>query len=48
MKCFRRLFPNPNEHVIVDNEFADFSLKSELFGDPDAILNSYNRKLRKW
>ncbi|XP_052201701.1 uncharacterized protein LOC127807702 [Diospyros lotus] len=46
MKCFRRLFPNPDERAIVDDEFADFSLKSGPFGDPDAILNSY--KPRKW
>ncbi|XP_052195081.1 uncharacterized protein LOC127803091 isoform X3 [Diospyros lotus] len=48
MKCFRRLFPNPDERAIVDDEFADFSLKSGSFGDPYAILNSYDKEPRKW
>ena len=48
MKCFRRLFPNPDERAIVDDEFADFSLKSGPFGDPDAILHSYDREPKKW
>ena len=31
--CFKRLFPNEDDRIRVNNEYAVFSLKSGLFGD---------------
>ena len=47
IKCFRRLFSNEYERTTTNNEFTNFSLKSGPFGDPDAILNSYDKEPRK-
>ncbi|KAF2317633.1 hypothetical protein GH714_032866 [Hevea brasiliensis] len=37
IKCFRRIFSNEDERIRANDEFANFSLKSGPFADPDSI-----------
>ncbi|KAF2303564.1 hypothetical protein GH714_019188 [Hevea brasiliensis] len=48
IKCFRRIFSNEDERIRTNDEFANFSLKSEPFADPDSIKSMYATNPRKW
>ncbi|XP_058007979.1 uncharacterized protein LOC110662435 [Hevea brasiliensis] len=48
IKCFRRIFSNEDERIRANDEFANFSLKSGPFADPDSIRSMYVTDLRKW
>ncbi|KAF2301420.1 hypothetical protein GH714_023965 [Hevea brasiliensis] len=37
IKCFKRIFSNEDERIRANGEFANFSLKSGPFADPDSI-----------
>ncbi|KAF2320237.1 hypothetical protein GH714_026271 [Hevea brasiliensis] len=37
IKCFRRIFSNEDERIRANDKFANFSLKSGPFADPDSI-----------
>nr|GEW35197.1 hypothetical protein [Tanacetum cinerariifolium] len=47
MKCFQRLFPNDDEHSIVLDEYAMFSMKSGFFSDLTSIsmMGTMERKI---
>ena len=46
--CFKRLFPNEDYRIRVNNEYAIFSLKSRSFGDPDCISSMYDTNSKNW
>ena len=46
--CFKRLFPNEDDRIRVNNEYAIFSLKSGPFGDPDCIFSMYDTNPKNW
>ncbi|KAF2312425.1 hypothetical protein GH714_034650 [Hevea brasiliensis] len=48
IKCFRRIFSNEDERIRANDEFANFSLKSGPFADPDSIGSMYVTDPRKW
>ncbi|KAF2293846.1 hypothetical protein GH714_005095 [Hevea brasiliensis] len=48
IKCFRRIFSNEDERIRANDEFANFSLKSGAFADPDSIGSMYVTDPRKW
>ncbi|XP_012831558.1 PREDICTED: uncharacterized protein LOC105952541 [Erythranthe guttata] len=48
IKCFRRFFPGIEERTNAIDEFANFSLKTGPFGDPDSIVSRYDVEPRKW
>ncbi|KAF2302386.1 hypothetical protein GH714_035895 [Hevea brasiliensis] len=48
IKCFRRIFSNEDERIRANDEFANFSLKSGPFADPDSIGSMYVIDPRKW
>ncbi len=47
IKCFRRIFSNEDEPIRENDEFANFSLKSGHFTDPDFIGSMYVTDPRK-
>ncbi|KAF2287080.1 hypothetical protein GH714_038052 [Hevea brasiliensis] len=48
IKCFRRIFSNEDERIRANDEFANFSLKSGPFADPDSIGSMYATDPGKW
>ncbi|XP_058010224.1 uncharacterized protein LOC110671880 [Hevea brasiliensis] len=48
IKCFRGIFSNEDERIRANDEFANFSLKSGPFADPDSIGSMYVTDPRKW
>nr|GFA81777.1 hAT dimerization domain, ribonuclease H-like domain protein [Tanacetum cinerariifolium] len=48
MKCFRRLFPNNDEHSIVLDEYAMFSMKSGFFSDLTSISMMGTMEPKSW
>ncbi|XP_057992319.1 uncharacterized protein LOC131173817 [Hevea brasiliensis] len=48
IKCFRRIFSNEDEQIRVNDEFANFSLKSGPFANLDSIGSMYATDPRKW
>ncbi|KAF2296550.1 hypothetical protein GH714_040605 [Hevea brasiliensis] len=48
IKCFRRIFSNEDERIRANDEFANFSLKTGPFADPDSIGSMYVTDPRKW
>ncbi|GKB33552.1 hAT dimerization domain, ribonuclease H-like domain protein [Tanacetum coccineum] len=48
MKCFRRLFPNDDEHSKVLNEYAMFSMKSGVFSDLTSISMMGTMEPKSW
>lgn len=48
IKCFRRIFSNEEDRVKANDEFANFSLKSGSFADPDSIGSRFHTDPRKW
>lgn len=47
-KCFRRLFPNDEEHTKVIEEYGQFSLKSGPFDDLTSLSMRYTSDPRNW
>ncbi|KAF2287277.1 hypothetical protein GH714_039524 [Hevea brasiliensis] len=43
IKCFRRIFSIEDERIRANDEFANFSLKSGPFADPDSIGSIRNK-----
>ncbi|GJR27316.1 hAT dimerization domain, ribonuclease H-like domain protein [Tanacetum coccineum] len=48
MKCFRRLFPNDDEHSKVLDEYAMFSMKSGFFSDLTSISMMGTMEPKSW
>ncbi|GJW42894.1 hAT dimerization domain, ribonuclease H-like domain protein [Tanacetum coccineum] len=48
MKCFRRLFPNDDDHSKVLNEYAMFSMKSGFFSDLTSISMMGTMEPKSW
>ncbi|GKB66271.1 hAT dimerization domain, ribonuclease H-like domain protein, partial [Tanacetum coccineum] len=48
MKCFRRLFPNDDEHSRVLDEYAMFSMKSGCFSDLTSISMMGTMEPKSW
>ncbi|GJX16965.1 hypothetical protein Tco_0217797, partial [Tanacetum coccineum] len=48
MKCFRRLFPNDDEHSKVLDEYAMFSMKSGCFSDLTSISMMGTMEPKSW
>ncbi|CAA7040562.1 unnamed protein product [Microthlaspi erraticum] len=48
IKCFRRLFPNDDEHTKVLNDYADFSMKMGSFDDLKCIESMSIMEPKNW
>nr|GEY94747.1 hypothetical protein [Tanacetum cinerariifolium] len=48
MKCFQRLFPNDDEHSIVLDDYAMFSIKSGFFSDLTSISMMGTMEPNSW
>ncbi|KAL9682294.1 hypothetical protein QQ045_014089 [Rhodiola kirilowii] len=47
-KCFKRLFPCPEDYNKVLTEYGIFSLGDKSFGNPDAIERMYSMDPKNW
>ncbi|ESQ38049.1 hypothetical protein EUTSA_v10029312mg [Eutrema salsugineum] len=48
MECFKRLFPNTDDHLKVLNEYTLFSMKSGSFGDLTCISAMFTMEPKHW
>ncbi|XP_020247901.1 uncharacterized protein LOC109825460 [Asparagus officinalis] len=47
-KCLRRYYPNPDERLVVNLEYAKFVGSLEAFGDPDSLSDRGHMDPKSW